>query len=282
MTPIASIVTDQPLRDFPGTVVLVGAGKMGSALLDGWLALGLERHKLAVIEPQPSPGITALAQRGVVLNPAANAVHDPAVIVLAVKPQTAPEIIASLGPIRAVNGRLVDHGGQDASLPCRWPRQRSGDRAVDAQYTGRNRPWHHGGSAKRQGDASPTRPRRPVARRCRNGRMGERRGLIGRGHRGVRFRAGLCFPPGGNARARRRGSGTAPDLSGKLARATVAGSGELLHRSPEDAATLRKNVTSPGGTTAAALDVLMAADGLAPLMEKAIGAATRRSRDLAG
>jgi pyrroline-5-carboxylate reductase len=74
-----------------------------------------------------------------------------------------------------------------------------------------------------------------------------------------------------------------PDaLAATLARATVAGAGELLHRSPLDAATLRQNVTSPGGTTAAALDVLMADDALAPLMTQAIAAATARSRELAG
>jgi pyrroline-5-carboxylate reductase len=67
-----------------------------------------------------------------------------------------------------------------------------------------------------------------------------------------------------------------------LARATVAGSGELLHRSSLDPATLRQNVTSPGGTTAAALDVLMARDGLQELMTKAIEAAAKRSRELAG
>jgi pyrroline-5-carboxylate reductase len=77
-------------------------------------------------------------------------------------------------------------------------------------------------------------------------------------------------------------AGLPPALSATLARATVAGAGELLHRSPLDAATLRQNVTSPGGTTAAALEVLMATDGLEPLMTKAIAAATRRSRDLAG
>jgi pyrroline-5-carboxylate reductase len=66
-----------------------------------------------------------------------------------------------------------------------------------------------------------------------------------------------------------------------LARATVAGSGELLHRSELDAATLRQNVTSPGGTTAAALDVLMGADGLKPLMTRAVAAATARSKELA-
>jgi pyrroline-5-carboxylate reductase len=77
-------------------------------------------------------------------------------------------------------------------------------------------------------------------------------------------------------------AGLPEDLAAKLARETVAGSGELLHRSPLDASVLRQNVTSPGGTTAAALDVLMAPDGLDPLMIRAVAAATRRSRELAG
>jgi pyrroline-5-carboxylate reductase len=77
-------------------------------------------------------------------------------------------------------------------------------------------------------------------------------------------------------------AGLPSGLSGRLARATVAGAGELLHRSPLDTAGLRHNVTSPGGTTAAALEVLMADDGLAPLMTRAIAAATRRAGELAG
>jgi pyrroline-5-carboxylate reductase len=77
-------------------------------------------------------------------------------------------------------------------------------------------------------------------------------------------------------------AGLPAELSTRLARATVTGSGELLHQSPLDAATLRQNVTSPGGTTAAALGVLMADDGLDLLMQKAITAATKRSRELAG
>jgi pyrroline-5-carboxylate reductase len=68
----------------------------------------------------------------------------------------------------------------------------------------------------------------------------------------------------------------------RLARATVAGAGELLGRSQLDAAQLRTNVTSPGGTTAAALDVLMAGDGLDPLMRRAVAAAKRRAEDLSG
>jgi pyrroline-5-carboxylate reductase len=77
-------------------------------------------------------------------------------------------------------------------------------------------------------------------------------------------------------------AGLPAELAMRLARATVSGSGELLHRSPETAEQLRKNVTSPKGTTQAALDVLMAPDGLAPLMEKAVHAARDRGRELAG
>jgi pyrroline-5-carboxylate reductase len=71
-------------------------------------------------------------------------------------------------------------------------------------------------------------------------------------------------------------------LAARLARETVAGSGELLKRSALDAATLRQNVTSPGGTTAAALEVLMGPGGFDELLTRAIAAATRRGRELAG
>jgi pyrroline-5-carboxylate reductase len=68
----------------------------------------------------------------------------------------------------------------------------------------------------------------------------------------------------------------------QLARATVAGSGELLRQSNEPAAQLRTNVTSPGGTTAEALKVLMAPDGIQPVFDRALAAASRRSKELAG
>ena len=77
-------------------------------------------------------------------------------------------------------------------------------------------------------------------------------------------------------------AGLPADLAARLARATVAGSGELLQRSPLDPASLRQNVTSPGGTTAAALQVLMGPHGLAELMARAVAAAAERSRQLAG
>jgi pyrroline-5-carboxylate reductase len=77
-------------------------------------------------------------------------------------------------------------------------------------------------------------------------------------------------------------AGLPAQLAAKLARETVAGSGELLHRSDLDAATLRQNVTSPGGTTAAALAVLMGPGGFDELLTRAVAAATRRGRELAG
>ncbi len=79
-----------------------------------------------------------------------------------------------------------------------------------------------------------------------------------------------------------RAAGLPGDMADKLARATVTGAAELAYRSNETAAELRRQVTSPGGTTAAALDVLMAKDGLAALMTRAVAAAAKRSRELAG
>ena len=76
-------------------------------------------------------------------------------------------------------------------------------------------------------------------------------------------------------------AGLPQHLATRLARETVSGSGELLHRSDLESAVLRQNVTSPGGTTAAALQVLMGEGGLQVLMTKAVAAATARSKELA-
>ena len=77
------------LADFSETLLLVGAGKMGGAMLEGWLALGLAADKIAVLEPQPTSDIAALAGRGLRLNPAPRDIGEAAAIVVAVKPQTA-------------------------------------------------------------------------------------------------------------------------------------------------------------------------------------------------
>src|SRR4051812_37675328 len=92
-TPCRTLAMTTPTRcaralgAFSGTVVLVGAGKMGGGLPEGWLALGLDPGSVAVVEPQPGPGLSALGARGLRLNPSANAIAPAAAIVLAVKPQ---------------------------------------------------------------------------------------------------------------------------------------------------------------------------------------------------
>jgi pyrroline-5-carboxylate reductase len=89
------------LADFAGTIVLVGAGKMGGAMLDGWLALGLPAASVVVIEPQPTPELTALISRGLKLNPPPTAVRDTSAIVIAIKPQVAPTVVPTLVPLLA-------------------------------------------------------------------------------------------------------------------------------------------------------------------------------------
>src|SRR5690349_4312916 len=86
---------DKPLRGFSGRLVLLGAGKMGSAMLEGWLARGLDPRKLVVLEPHPTKSITALARRGVTINPRKKTFETSAVVI-AVKPQNAPEAMPTL------------------------------------------------------------------------------------------------------------------------------------------------------------------------------------------
>src|SRR5579862_8593371 len=95
------------LRELSGALVLVGAGKMGGALLEGWLRLGLDPANVAVIEPSPSPQIAALAQRGLRLNPDTRALSEVAAIVLAVKPQIAAQVLPALTPMIAASTVVV-------------------------------------------------------------------------------------------------------------------------------------------------------------------------------
>src|ERR1700730_4517777 len=88
----------RPLANLSGTILLAGAGKMGSAMLEGWLALGLAPGMIAVIEPQPSREIAALGARGLRLNPPREALGDVAAVVIAVKPQVAGEVVPALAP----------------------------------------------------------------------------------------------------------------------------------------------------------------------------------------
>ena len=270
------------LRNFSGPLVLVGAGKMGGALIDGWLRFGLDAGKLVVLEPQPSPQISALASRGARLNPDVRALADVAAIVVAVKPQIAGEALPNLAPmigaatlvVSIMAGRTLRFLSGALQRPCALVRAMP------------NTP-----AAIGRGITVAVAQRASAAQRELAHRLLSATGAVewiedealmdavtavsGSGPAYVFLLAEALAQAGAAA-------GLPPHLAEKLARETVAGSGELLHRSPLKAATLRENVTSPGGTTAAALKVLMGEKGLEDLMKAAIAAATRRSRELAG
>src|SRR5262249_31777083 len=89
--PASTAQNAHALGDLSGTIVLVGAGKMGGAMLEGWLALGLAPQSVVVVEPQPAQEITAMTARGLRLNPPPREVAKAAAIVLAIKPQVAPD-----------------------------------------------------------------------------------------------------------------------------------------------------------------------------------------------
>jgi len=89
------------LKTLSGTILLVGAGKMGGAMLEGWLALGIDAKRIAVLEPQQTDELAALARRGVTLNPSPGTIGEVAAVVVAVKPQVAPEVMPTLRPFVA-------------------------------------------------------------------------------------------------------------------------------------------------------------------------------------
>jgi pyrroline-5-carboxylate reductase len=274
------------LRKFSGQLLLVGAGKMGSAMLDGWLVRGLSPKKIAVIEPQPGKAVKALARRGLRLNaktgPKAKA--EPATaIVIAVKPQTAPEAVPPLG-LHVSRSTLVLSIMAGRTLRFLQDTLPTGSAIVRAMP---NTPAAIGrGITVAVANAKVSARQRKLATDllaaigkvewvADEALIDAVTALSGSGPAYV-FLLSEAMTKAGIA------AGLPTELAAKLARETVAGSGELLHRSELDAATLRQNVTSPGGTTAAALEVLMGPGGFDELLSKAIAAATRRSRELAG
>jgi pyrroline-5-carboxylate reductase len=269
------------LREFPGPVVLIGAGKMGGALLDGWLNFGFTPDRITVIEPEPTPAISALAARGIRLNPNGAQRAGAAAIVIAVKPQAAAEALAAAAPSIAASTVVVSimAGRTLQSLADGLPRGLPLVRAMPnlpaavgrgitvAVARGVNPQQHE--LAGHLLSATGT-----VEWIEDESLMDAVTAVSGSGPAYVFLLAEALTRAGIEA-------GLPPDLAEKLARETIAGSGELLRRGNVDAALLRENVTSPGGTTAAALAILMDQNALVSLMIRAVAAATDRSRQLA-
>lgn len=269
-----------PAAPLARPLLLVGCGKMGGALLAGWCERRIARRFL-VVEPTAAP-LSAGAEVMRVASPdELPADLDPAAVVFAVKPQAFDAVIPAY---RRFAGRTVflsiAAGKTLAAL---------------ARGLGASAP------AVRAMPNTPAAIGRGIAVACANGAVDaaaralcdrllaavgevawvEEEALLdpvtavsGSGPAYVFLLIEALAAAGAEA-------GLPAALAMRLARATVAGAGELARLSDIPAATLRENVTSPGGTTRAALDVLMAPDGLAPLLARAVAAATRRSRALA-
>jgi pyrroline-5-carboxylate reductase len=272
------------LASVPGPVLLVGAGKMGGALLEGWLARGLPPALVAVRDPAPAPFVVKLlATRRIARDPDPPLIPIHAAVVLAVKPQDAatvvPQIARFVGPDTVVVSIMA--GRTLASLAKFLPKNAPIVRAMP------NTPAAIGRGIT---VAVPNGRVKEDARRLahlllsatgpvewiKNEKwMDAVTAVSGSGPAYVFLLAEALARAGVAA-------GLPKPLAEKLARETVAGSGELLHRSEHDAGKLRENVTSRGGTTEAALKVLMGKGGLEALMKKAVAAATKRSRQLAG
>ncbi len=268
----------------PGAVLLVGAGKMGGALLESWLARGLPPALVSVLDPTPAPDVAKLVSaKRIARDPQPQLIPRHAAIVLAVKPQVAPSIMAHVARFVGRDTVVVSimAGKTLAFLSEHLPKGTAIVRAMPNTPAAIGRgitvavPNARVKSNARDLADALLGATGPVEWIKNEKLMDAVTAVSGSGPAYVFLlaeslaRAGIAV-------------GLPKPLAMKLARETVAGSGELLHRSELDAAELRENVTSPAGTTAAALKILMARGGLDPLMKKAVAAATKRSKQLAG
>jgi len=266
------------------SIAVVGAGKMGSALLAG-LWRGEKLGRVLVIEPNPAPDVVELCRaKNFALFARVESSDAPVdALVLAIKPQmleaAAPALSPLVGPDTLVLSILA--GKRVADLASRLP-ARAFVRAMP------NTPAAVGRGVTGAYPSPGVEPGQLSLAQALLSAVGsvewvETEELIdavtaisGSGPAYL-FYLAECLAAAGVA------AGLPDELAARLARATVEGAGELMHRTPDASpGRLRENVTSPGGTTAAALGVLMAKDGLEPLLTRAVAAAKRRAAELSG
>ncbi len=261
-------------------ILLVGAGRMGGALLAGWQLAGvLEPFDLIIRDPYPGAEALAVVQAGAALNPPDTAIKAARTVILAVKPQgwrtTAAEIAPLLAPDACVISILAGVGAEDLM------------------------------SAFGERDIARVMPTTAAA-------IGKGTASIWAAAEATRLRARHLFAPLGTVvdlerealmhvatatsgsapaylyafiealEAAAVSSGLDPQTAAAIVRSTLTGAAALLERGGEDPAELRQQVTSPGGTTQAALEILMGPQGLEPLVHSAVAAAVARSNALGG
>ncbi len=269
--------------ELKGTLVLVGAGKMGGAMLAGWLRGGADSRKIVVLDPSPAPEVKALIEKHAVgWNPPVPSITNAEVLLIAVKPQMMEDVLPSVVPLATSKPLIISvaAGKTIASFERRFGSTAAIIRTIP------NTPAAVGRGITAMATNSHVSPAQLELARALLSAIGEvvtvpdetmidaATAVSGSGPAYVFYLTECLAAAGAKA-------GLPADLAMQLARATVAGAGELMRLSSESATTLRQNVTSRKGTTDAALQVLMADNGMQPLFEKAIAAATRRSRELA-
>lgn len=257
---------------------------MGMAMLMGWLEKGLDPSTVIVIDPAPSDDVKAFLAKDNIshLTSLEEARRSAAVIVLAVKPQIMNSVLSALNPIMKADSLILSLAAgitisgirSGINKDCRIVRVMPNVPAmvgrgmsvvcVDAEIDATQKDMVTMLLAA-VGD---------VAWIDNEELMDAVTGVSGSGPAYVFYMVEAMAKAG-------EAAGLSSDLAMQLARATVIGAGECLHQNALSAASLREAVTSKGGTTAAALEVLMSSDGLMTLMENAVAAATHRSRELA-
>lgn len=263
--------------------LLVGAGKMGGALLAGWIADGVDPATLMVLDPKPAEDMTAfLADNGIQHVVALPEDVAAGVILIAVKPQmmdvvlpglagsvTSDTLVLSVAAGTSVS-RFEEAFGTCPVARCMPNTPAMIQRGITAVY-GNDRVHE----AHRDEINKLLAAVGKVVWLENEDQIDLVTGVSGSGPAYVFYLAEALREAG-------RQVGLPEELAHELAVATVSGAGELMHSSGEDPSVLRSNVTSPNGTTAAALDVLMDPDGLQPVMTQAVTAAVKRARELAG
>ena len=264
-------------------ILLVGCGKMGGALLAGWLDQGVPTDQILVVEPSIDAERSGIPDGVSVLKDAADIADDfePAVVIFAIKPQIMGEVVPLYDRFTAAGTVFMSIA---AGTPIRFFEDNLGVGAVVVRVM----------------PNTPAAVRRGMSVLCANVHADQvQRNLCTELMAAVGDTAWLKDEGLMDAVTAVSGSGPAyvfhlieclaqaaedvglaPNLASRLALQTVSGSGELARLSDDDAAQLRINVTSPGGTTQAALEVLMGEDGLQTLMTAAVRAAETRGREL--
>ncbi|MDK3017479.1 pyrroline-5-carboxylate reductase [Pseudodonghicola flavimaris] len=258
-------------------LVLLGCGKMGSAMLEGWLDGGLPPASVWVVDPHPSDWLKA---QGVHIN--APLPECPALVLVAVKPQMMREALPAL---KALGGGDTLFVSVAAGTPIAAYEEMLGD-GTPVVRAMPNTPAAVGrGITAIIGNAKATAEHLDVAegllsavgqvvRLDHEAQIDAVTGVSGSGPAYV-FHLIETMAAAGEAQ------GLSPELAMQLAKATVAGAGALAEAASETPSQLRVNVTSPNGTTQAALEVLMDAEtGFPPLLKRAVAAATDRSKEL--